>query len=60
MPDYRIGSLSLPGVNEDSLLMVVYFAKRPGGGEIEGELGVVIDAIEKDLQRLMLNRTSLS
>ncbi|PDS28004.1 hypothetical protein [Rhizobium phaseoli] len=52
MPDYRIGSFTLPGETLDADPIVVYFAKLPGGGDISGDLEKVIAAIEYALQRL--------
>lgn len=45
MPDYRIGSMTVPG-DFPGKSRIVYFAKLPFGGEATGDLQNVIGAIE--------------
>jgi hypothetical protein len=46
MPHYNIGSITAP-TDTPGEARVTYFAKLPLGGEVIGEIGEVIEAIEK-------------
>lgn len=52
MPDYRIGSFTRPSDRAGAKPIVVYYAKLPLGGDVSGEIGWVIAAIEFDLRQL--------